>query len=215
MAVSRSKLLIVGAGGHGKTVADAAECMGKWQEIAFADKKYPGMTVNGRWSLAGNQNDLRNLRQRFAQAVVAIGDSVIRLQLLDELKSHGFELPVIRHPLSIVAADSELGEGIVILGGAIINTGARIGRGSIINTGASVDHDCALGEGVHICPGVRLAGEVTVGACSWIGIGAVVIQQRKIGKGATVGAGAVVIRDVPDHVTVAGVPAKILKESKG
>lgn len=212
MANERGRLLIVGAGGHGKSVADAAECMGAWDEIAFADKDFPSLFMNGRWRVIADQGDLGRLRERFLQAVVAIGDAAIRLRLLDELKSHGFEIPVIRHPASVVAVDAALGEGVVVLAGAVINTGACIGRGSIVNTSASVDHDCVLGEGVHICPGVRLAGEVAVSDGGWIGIGAVVLQQRRIGRSATVGAGAVVIRDVPEGVTVTGVPAKILKE---
>src|SRR5687767_1147524 len=100
MGNSGGKLLIVGAGGHGKVVADAAACMGAWKEIVFVDKKYPDMTVNGRWPLVGNHNDLRDLRKRFTQVAVAVGNAVTRLQLLDELKSQGFELPVIRHPSS-------------------------------------------------------------------------------------------------------------------
>jgi sugar O-acyltransferase (sialic acid O-acetyltransferase NeuD family) len=208
MGNNRGKLLIVGAGGHGKVVADAAAGMNQWQEIAFVDKKYPALTLNGRWPVIADQSDLGALRRQFPQAMVAVGDAVTRLKVLNELKSIGFEIPIVRHPSCIVAEDVLLEEGVVVLAGAVINPGARIGRGCIVNTGASVDHDCTLGEGVHICPGARLAGEVVVGDCGWIGIGAVVIQQRKIGKGATVGAGAVVIRDVPDRLTVVGVPAR-------
>jgi sugar O-acyltransferase (sialic acid O-acetyltransferase NeuD family) len=211
MGSNRAKLLIVGAGGHGKSVADIAECTGAWTEIAFVDQKYPALSANGRWPVIADQADLAALRKRYPQAVVAVGDAAIRLKLLDELKRHGFELPAIRHPASVVASDVTIGEGAVIMAGAVINIGARVGRGCIVNTGACIDHDCVLGEGVHVCPGVRLAGEVAVGDRAWIGIGAVVIQQRKIGRGSMVGAGAVVIRDVEDQVTVVGVPAKILK----
>lgn len=213
MGNSRGGLLIVGAGGHGKSVADAAACMDAWDEIVFVDQKYPALTANGRWPVIADQSDLSALRGRFAQATVAVGNSATRLKLLDELESKGFRIPAIRHPSSVVAIDAILDPGVVILAGAIINTGARVGRGSIINTGASVDHDCVLGEGVHVCPGARLAGEVTVGDRAWIGIGASVIQQRKIGKASTVGAGAAVIHDVAEGVTVGGVPAKILKEA--
>jgi sugar O-acyltransferase (sialic acid O-acetyltransferase NeuD family) len=211
MGSSRGKLLIVGAGGHGKSVADAADRTGAWSEIAFVDRKYPALSANGRWPVIADQSDWRALRGRFAQATVAVGDAAIRLQLLDELKAQGFEIPVIRHPSCVVAEDAVLAEGVVIMAGAVVNTGARIGRGSIVNTGASVDHDCMLGAGVHICPGARLAGEVRVGDRGWIGIGAAIIQQRAIGKAATVGAGAVVIRDVADGVTVAGVPARLIR----
>ena len=214
MANNFGKLLIVGAGGHGKTVADAADCMGIWDEIAFADKKYPDMVVCGKWPLVANQDDFQNLRKSFTHAVVAIGNATTRMRLLDELSAYGFSIPAVCHPSSVIATDVVLDDGVVVLAGAIINTGARIGRGCIVNTGASIDHDCILDEGVHICPGARLAGEVLVGTYGWIGIGAVIIQQRKVGSGAMVGAGAVVIRDVPDNITVVGVPAKVLANSE-
>lgn len=210
-----SKLLILGAGGHGKVVADAAESMRTWDEVVFIDRKYPSLVKNGRWPVIGGQDGLRELREHFSHAFVAIGNAETRLMLLDELESWGFEVPIIRHPSSIVAEDVLLGKGSVVLAGAIINTGSRVERGCIVNTGACIDHDCILGKGVHVCPGVSLAGEVTVGEFGWIGIGATVIQQKKIGKCATVGAGAVVILDVPDNVTVVGVPAKVLNESSG
>lgn len=213
MGTAVNKLLIVGAGGHGKTVADAADCAKTWDDIAFVDGKYPGMRANGRWPVVGNQDGLQGLCGHFSHATVAIGDATLRLRLLDELVSYGFKVPVIRHPSSVIATDVALGEGSVVLAGAIINTGTRIGRGCIVNTGASIDHDCVLGDGVHVCPGARLAGEVAVGTCSWIGIGAVVIQQRKIGDRVTVGAAAAVIRDLPDNVTAVGVPAKVLSDS--
>jgi acetyltransferase-like isoleucine patch superfamily enzyme len=83
----------------------------------------------------------------------------------------------------------------------------------IVNTGATIDHDCVLGDGVHVCPGAHLAGEVRVGDETWIGIGASVVQSVCIGSRAVVGAGAVVIGDVPDDVTVVGVPAVIKRPS--
>jgi sugar O-acyltransferase (sialic acid O-acetyltransferase NeuD family) len=188
--------------------------MEEWDEIAFSDKEYSEFFTNGRWPVLGNQSGLRDLHERFSHATVAIGNVETRLSLLEELALYGFKIPIIRHPASVVAADVVLGEGSVILAGAIINTGTCIGRGCIINTGASVDHDCMLGDGVHVCPGARLAGEITVGSFSWIGIGAVVIQQRKIGERVTVGANAAVIHDVPDNVTVVGVPANALSKSE-
>ena len=93
---------------------------------------------------------------------------------------------------------------------AVLQADSFVGMGSILNTGCSVDHDSQLADGVHICPGARLAGEVYVGARSWIGIGSSVIQQVRIGSDVIVGAGAAVVSDVPNQVTVVGVPARIL-----
>lgn len=97
----------------------------------------------------------------------------------------------------------------------MVNIGATIGLGGIINIESSVDHDCVLGNGVHICPGARLAGDVHVGDRSWIDIGAAVRQGIQIGSDVVVGAGAAVVNDVPDELTVVGVPARPLAVRHG
>jgi acetyltransferase-like isoleucine patch superfamily enzyme len=88
--------------------------------------------------------------------------------------------------------------------------GVRTGEACIINTGATVDHDCVLADAVHVCPGAHIAGNVEIGARTWFGIGAVARQGIRIGANAMIGAGSVVIHDLPDDVTVAGNPARIL-----
>lgn len=95
--------------------------------------------------------------------------------------------------------------------GAVVNAGVRINPGAILNTCCSIDHDCLLGDAVHISPGARLAGGVQVGDLSWIGIGASVRQLICIGQRVMVGAGSAVVGDIPDDVTVAGVPAKRMR----
>ena len=94
---------------------------------------------------------------------------------------------------------------------AVVQPGSRLGEGCIVNTAATVDHDCTLGAFVHISPGAHLAGGTQVGEDSWIGIGACTRQQVRIGSGVTVGAGAAVVGDVADGLTVAGVPARVLR----
>jgi sugar O-acyltransferase (sialic acid O-acetyltransferase NeuD family) len=204
-------LLIVGAGGHGGVVADAAHASGAWQEIAFLDDTPDAGPVHGQWPVLGPAALAASLRPRFPAALVAIGNAQTRLLRLDELAGLGYELPVVRHPLSAVGVNVRLGPGTVILAGAVINSGTRVGRGCIVNSSASVDHDCLLGEGVHVCPGAHVAGDVQVGSRSWLGIGCCVRQGTRIGEGVTIGAGAAVVGDVPDLATVVGVPAKELK----
>lgn len=211
--MSMHRLLIIGAGGHGRVVADAAACMNQWTEIAFVDDGYPDKKMSGRWPIIGGQKDLPVLRDRFAYGIVGIGQAALRLNLLDKLIENGFGIPVVCHPASVVAIDAELCKGTVVMAGAVINSGARVGCGSVINTGSSIDHDCIIMEGVHVCPGAHVAGGVTVGARCWIGIGAVIIQACRVGADVTIGAGAAVINDIPDGVTVVGVPARILHQS--
>ncbi len=141
--------------------------------------------------------------------IITVGSCQTRKYLAERLAGP-FAIAV--HPRAVAATDASIGEGSVVMQGAIIQTRTRIGSHAIINSGASVDHENWIGDYVHISPNATLCGQVSVGEGSWIGAGAVVIQGIKIGQWATVGAGAVVIRDVPDFTTVAGNPARIIKQ---
>ncbi len=202
-------LLVVGAGGHGRVVADAARECGSWGRIAFLDVRYPDLSSSGDWPVLGGDVDAAGLHEEFSDLVVAIGDASTRVSMLETFLSQGFNLPAIVHPDASVSRGAELGAGCVVLAQAAINFGAVLGRGCIVNTGASVDHDCSLGDGVHVSPGAHLSGEVTVGGFSWLGVGSTVIQQVNIGSETTVGAGAVVASDLPSKVTAIGVPAVV------
>lgn len=202
-----SGLLILGAGGHGRVVADAALECGRWDRIAFLDDYAEvGATVLGL-PVAGPFADLASQRARFDAAIVGIGDARRRLELLAHCRQAGFQLPSVVHPAASVSRFATLGEGTVVLGQAGINAGARLGAACIVNTGATVDHDCELGEGVHVSPGAHLAGTVHVGERSWVGIGSCVREGIRIGARVLIGAGAAVISDIPDDSVALGVPA--------
>ena len=200
------KLGIIGAGGHGKVVADAAELAG-WDSVVFFDDTWPDRHSNQAWPIVGNLKMLLMDWSNFDGIIVAIGDNSRRLLWTKKLITQQAPLVSIVHPASTVSRYAKLGSGVVVYAGAIINPGANIGLATIINTGASVDHDCHLGESVHISPGAHLAGGVVVGDCSWIGIGASVRQNIVIGPYVTVGAGAAVVSDIRNGITVIGVPA--------
>ncbi len=189
-------------------VADAAAAGGRCDEIAFVDDRFPGLERAAEWSVVGRFDALSRLRTRFDTFVSAVGDSRLRLELIERARAHGFTVPPLVHPASSVSPYARLDEGVVVFAGAVVNIGARVAAGVIINSGATVDHDCQLAEGVHLCPGAHLAGDVIVGARTWFGIGAVAKQGIRIGADVTVGAGAVCLRDVPDGVTVIGIPAR-------
>ena len=188
-----NRLIIIGAGGHGRVVADIASV-----PTVFLDED---TSLQG---VAGTPSELSSLAVDGDGVIVAIGDNNTRLEVLGDIE----QATTILHRSSVVSDSATLGFGTVVFAGAIINAYATLGIGCIVNTGATVDHDCLLADGVHISPGANLGGNVTVGECSWVGIGACVKNGVSIGKNVIVGAGAAVVQDVPDNVTVVGVPAK-------
>ena len=207
-----SKLLILGAGGHGKVVAETAMATGRWKSIAFLDDELPVGTRVLDFPVVGAFSDALALHETYGEALVAVGDSHIRLDLMAQLSTAGFLLPVLVHSSAVVSPSAFLAEGTVVFAQAVVQADTQIGRGCIINTASTVDHDCRLDDGVHVCPGSHLAGGVSVGQSCWLGIGSVIIQNIQIGDESMVAAGAVVISDVERHSTVAGLPAKLIQK---
>ncbi|MCB1856781.1 MAG: acetyltransferase [Gammaproteobacteria bacterium] len=202
------QLLIFGAGGHGKVVADAAQQAG-WSEIIFFDDRWPELSALSCWPVAGGKQALAGAWLAGGSVAVAVGDNRRRLLLLESFAAQGAPLATVFHPSAAVSRYATIGAGSVVFATAAVNADATLGTGVIVNTGASVDHDCILGDGVHISPGARLAGQVRVGNETWIGIGAVIRDGITIGRGCMVAAGAVIINDVADGCRVAGNPGRV------
>ena len=200
-------LIIIGAGGHGKVVADAAACTHHWKEIVFVDKRYPDLSSAGHWPVTNDHDDLDKFEKNACDYIVAVGDNNIRHKLHKELKNKGFNLVNVIHPAAEISDYAELGVGNAVMVNAVINVDTKIGDACIINTAATVDHDCIIGDGVHISPGSHLAGQVEVGKYSWIGIGATVNQLVIIGENVTLGAGSVAIENIPEGKIAVGIPA--------
>ena len=209
-----SNLLILGAGGHGKVVADAAFEMSSWQEIAFLDDQYPEYKINSRFPLIGKISDALQFCEDFSDVIVAVGDNNKRRELLEWVLEMDFSVASVIHPSACVSQSAMVAEGVVVFANSVINADSHIGKGCIINTAAVIEHDCVLGVCVHVSPNAVLAGGVTVDEESWIGIGSSIIENVTIGSGAVIGAGSVVLEDVEDKATVVGVPAKAIKNAK-
>lgn len=190
-----NRLIIIGAGGHGKVVADAAN-----RECIFLDDN---QALGGT---AGTIDQLSEIQNDGDEVIVAIGDNKKRMEVIGGISS----IATIIHPSAVISISASVGGGSVVFAKVVVNVNAIIGRGCILNTASTIDHDCILGDGVHISPGAHLGGDVVVGGCSWVGIGASVKHGVSIGKNVIVGAGAAVVCDIPDGVTVVGVPAKEL-----
>lgn len=200
------KLMILGAGGHGKVVADAAERAGLWHQIAFLDDRYPEKKLNAAWQVCGQLADWRNFPDW--EFIVAIGHCETRLKISREIQDAGFTLATVIHPSAIISPYVDIGAGSVILARAVLNPSVIVGLATIINTGAVIEHDCHFEDGVHACPGVLLAGSVSVGECTWLGIGSVYKQGVRIDEHVMVGAGAVVVADIEAATTAIGFPAR-------
>ncbi|TCT12860.1 sugar O-acyltransferase (sialic acid O-acetyltransferase NeuD family) [Natranaerovirga pectinivora] len=202
----KNRLLIIGASGHGKVVADIAIKMNKWQDIAFLDdddsiKKSMGLEVIGKTSDAYTYKDE-------ADFFVAIGNNATRKKIQEKLEEEGVSVVKLIHPSTILGTDVEIGNGTVLMAGVVINSSGRIGKGCIINTSCSLDHDNLIGDYVHISPGVRLAGTVNISKECWIGIGSVISNNVNICSGCKLGAGSVVVKDITESGTYVGVPVR-------
>jgi len=140
---------------------------------------------------------------------IAIGDNRLRSSIFDQLAAKELFPSNAIHASSIIDPSAELaGQGVMLAAGVVINPLAKIGRGAICNTGCIIEHECRVGDFARIGPGGGLGGNVKVGEKTFIGANAVVRQGICIGSNATIGAGAVVVKDVPDGITVQGVPAR-------
>lgn len=202
-------LLVIGAGGHGKVVADAALACGTWKRVAFLDDRIaPGTTVM-ELQILGPTEDMDTLRTEYSDLAVGIGSVETRMGLLAGAAERGYGLPVVVHPAATVAPSARISEGTVVMARAVVNADAEIGRGVIINTGAIVEHDCRVGNGAHLSPGAAMGGEARIGEAVWLGMNSSVLPKVSVGDNSIVGAGAVVLADLPAGVTASGVPARI------
>lgn len=206
------KIFVFGASGHAKVVIDVVEKQGRY-DIAFLaddDTSLKHSEVYG-YQVIGGKEEL--LAETIRKGIVAIGSNQARCRVAAWLIDNGFELVCAVHPSAQLARGVTIGDGTVLMAGALVNSDSSIGRNVIINSRASIDHDCTIGDSVHIAPGSVLCGNVTVGEGSFICAGATVIPNLGIGRNVTVGAGSTVIRDVPDDLTVVGSPAKAIQSS--
>ena len=211
--MEKHKVIVWGAAGHAKVVADVVR-LGGHEIVGFLDDVQPNRKgeIFCDAPIIGGDDALRDLHQQgVTHAIVAIGNNAARARTARTCAQRGFSLLTAIHPTAIIARDVAIGDGTVIAAGAVINPSVRIGDNVIVNTHATIDHDCVVEHSAHIGPGATLAGAVYVDSCVWIGIGANVVDRCRIGKNSIVGAGAVVLDNVPENTVVVGVPAKFLR----
>lgn len=196
-----NRLIIIGASGHGKVVADIARLNG-YEDIVFLDNNSE-LSECVEYPVLGPDTMTNELD---GEIFIAIGNPDIRKKLME--RDQGRTFPMLIHPSSIIAADVMIGEGSVVMAGAVINPGAIIGKGCIVNTSSSIDHDCVISDYCHVSVGVHLAGTVNVGECCWIGAGVTVSNNINICSNVVIGVGAVIVKDIQTEGTYIGIPAK-------
>lgn len=208
------KIVLIGGGGHCKVIIDIINSTKKYEIVGICDRVI-GSIINGV-EVIGNDDILPQLYKDGVKnsfiCIGGIGNPQKRINIQNNLKKIGFNLPSVIHSNAILGSEVYLGEGTCVMAGAIINASAKIGELGIINTGAVIEHDCNIENNVHISPRACLCGGVNVGFNTHIGAGATVNHLVKIGNNVIVGSGSVVTKDIKDRCTVVGVPYKIIKE---
>jgi UDP-perosamine 4-acetyltransferase len=204
------KLIILGTGGHARSVMDILLQNNDFDIIGCVGPE--SCEVLGQ-PVIGNDNDLELIFSKGIENIfVAIGDNRLRNTLFHKVVSIGFKPINVISIHAVVSPRVELGDGICVMAGVVINVDTVIGDNCIINTRSSIDHNCSIGHSSHIAPGVTLSGTVRIGEGVHIGTGASVIDGITIGDWAYVGGGATVVNDIPAGVLAYGVPARCIRK---
>jgi sugar O-acyltransferase (sialic acid O-acetyltransferase NeuD family) len=208
-----TRLVIIGAGGHGRETLDVVEAMNatspRFEVIGFcADEAARDLLARRGAALLGGIDVLRDLE---ADYVIGIGTSEVRRDVDATLSGFGRAATVLVHPLASTGSDLRFEPGVILAAGARVTTNVGLGRHTHLNVNAVVSHDCTVGDYVTLSPGVLINGNVDLGEGVFLGTGAVVLPGRTVGPWARVGAGAVVTEDVPPGRTVVGVPARLVE----
>jgi sugar O-acyltransferase (sialic acid O-acetyltransferase NeuD family) len=211
--MTRPGLILVGGGGHCRSVLDAIRLEGRWDVKGILDRAdKAGSQVDG-CPVIGDDDSIPGLASQGYSFLVTAGqvkDASLRLRLASLIRDAGGRLATVVSPRSYVASSAVIAPGAFIGHLAVVNAASRIGANTIINTCALVEHDAEVGAHCHVATGAIVNGECKVGDGSLIGSRAVLLQGVHVGIRCIVGAGAVVLRDVPDGRTAVGQPARLV-----
>jgi sugar O-acyltransferase (sialic acid O-acetyltransferase NeuD family) len=178
-------LLIVGAGGHGRSVAELILACTEFDLVGFLDDAFPELERVWEFPVVGKVDNLPKWQGMADFAFVAIGNNALRKRVSVSLKAAGFSIPAVVHPTAIVSPTASIGEGTAIMAGAIVGTEAKLGDGVIVNSGAVVDHHCIVGDFGHLGVSAAMAGGSVLGQLAWMQ------ASSSLGYGVTIGEGRV------------------------
>lgn len=196
-----SKLVIFGAGGHAKVIADIALKNG-YEIAGFLDDNDSVKEVLG-YPVLGKIADCIKFKDTCVFAI-GIGNNAVRKMIFE--KYSDFEYPTLIHPSACVGIETKIGKGTVVMPLVVVNACAEIGDFTVLNSGCVVEHDCRVGDFTLIAPNTTLCGVVSVGNSVWMGAGSSVNPTVKICDNVIVGSGGVVTKDITEPGTYVGVP---------
>lgn len=198
-----NRLIIIGAGGHGKVIADNALKNG-YKNICFLDDNTTGDVMG--FPIIGTSSKIVSLDDGNTDFIIGIGNNAVRKEIAEKNQVNWVSIV---HPSAQIAFNVKIGKGTVVMANAVINVCTAVGEHCIINTSAVVEHDNVVEDYVHISPKASLGGSVHIGANTHIGIGTTVKNNVDICDGCVIGAGAVVLKNIIDSGIYIGVPARI------
>ena len=197
-------IVIIGAGGHAKVIADIIEKSGD-TVYGFLDDNKEAKLYGYKYY--GNIAECDKIAKENIDIyfIIAIGNNNIRKQISN---TYNLNYCTLIHPSAVIGANVVIGKGTAVMANVVINPSTTIGSHCILNTGCIIEHDNKIDDYVHISPNATLGGTVNVGECTHIAIGATVINNINIVEGCTIGAGAVVVKDIIEKGNYIGIPAK-------
>lgn len=208
------KIIILGAGGHGRSALDIFSLDKKAKVLGFLDssKDLRGRVMGGV-KVLGEMELLEGIKKKASHFFVAVGDNRDRKMLTEQAEKAGLKPASAIHPSAIISKECRIGDGAFIGASSIIGPNVTLGKSVVVNCNATIPHNNFVADYANISPGVHMGGGTTIGEGSFVGVGVSLIQYIHIGKNVLIGAGTVVIKDVPDDVVIAGIPARVLRKN--
>ncbi|MDT2782437.1 acetyltransferase [Vagococcus fluvialis] len=188
------KLIIIGAGGHGKVCAEIAQDMEKWDEICFLDDAFPTIKECLGLSVLGVVDNIELYKDY--DFFVAIGNNKLRSKYIDLILINKKNLVTLIHPTAYISRYAMIGLGTSIHQFSVVNTESKIGIGCIINTGSIIEHEIIIGDFVHISPNVSIGGQCRIGQNTWVGIGTTILNNKYITENVVLGGHSLVIKNI-------------------
>ena len=214
----KEKVILIGAGGHARSVIDILIDNDDYDVVGCIDSAYPKKTfLEGMESvpIIGNDDSLEEFYTKgISNVFIALGNNRIRKKIYDNVIGIGYKPINVISKHSYISKSVSLGVGICVMHGAVVNVNGRIGNGCIMNTNSSVDHDCIINDFVHVAPGVAISGGTKIGEGTHIGTNSAIIDGITIGNWCYVGAGSVVVKNINDCCMAYGVPAREIRKMK-